>query len=198
MSAKSLIAFAGLSKFRARLAVAYEGLRQAKAGEVLDRAVAKVATQVRTVAAKKLADHKMSGTAASDTVVDVTGGLVQLHGMPPCDGEGWQGKSYLSTFAWWPFRSGYMPPFVIRNAAQIFEAELVAALNGTRSPILLAEEAEEEASAEKSRATFRKEVARIYRQSAEGLAKSKAKRDAGTKQRAAERAYDRKIKRLER
>lgn len=177
MSAKSLVSFGNLQGFRARLAKAVAGLREIQAGEVVTRAAEKVATQVRTVAAKKLSQHTLSGAASGDTIVSTEGGLVQLHGMPACHGAGWERKSYLSAQPWWPFRSGYMPPFIIRNAAQIFEAELAAALRGTRSPLLLADEADEEVAAARAQA--------------------KIDRVAAAKQRSEDRRIDNRIKREE-
>jgi hypothetical protein len=76
-----------------------------------------------------------------------------------------------------------MPPFVISNAVKVFAAELQAAISGQRSPLLLADEAAEEAAAAKSRAAFKKETARLYRKSDEYKAKRKA-----------ERAYERRVK----
>jgi hypothetical protein len=150
----------GVSEARKKLAELSKGLRDAASGEVARRAAEKVGSQVRKVAASKLSAHNFTGAAAANTVVDVDGPLVQLHGMPSCLGKQWEGKSYLSTFDWWPFRSGYMPPFIVNNAIKIFEAELVAALSGQRSPLLVAEEAAEAAAAKKRA----KKVAREQRE----------------------------------
>lgn len=177
MSARSIVTFAGITRARARLAEVVAGLREIASGAVRDRAAAKVRDQVEKVAATRLAAHDMTGAAASAMVVDRTGGLVQLHDLPSANGKQWSGKSYVSLQSWWPFRRG-MPPFIVGRAIKIYEAELHAALSGQRSPLLVAEEEAEETAAEKSRAAFKREIARIYRQSDEGKAAKRAARKA--------------------
>ena len=135
MSASSQAAFEGLSAARARLQTLVEGLKAAGRGDVVKRAAERVGDAVRAVAESKLSRHVDSGAAASSTVVDVVGGRVDLHGMPPANGKQWSGKSYLATKKWWPFRTGKMPPFVVKRAQRIFAEELQAALGtGGDSP----------------------------------------------------------------
>ena len=122
--------WSGISAARARLEKLARGLEQVAGGAVLARAVAKVAEQIRAVAADKLGKHELSGAAAALTVVDQSGGLITLHGMPPRNGKTSAGKSYLSMYGWWPFRRGSMPPFVVTRAAQIFANEVLLALGG--------------------------------------------------------------------
>lgn len=163
----------GISEARAMLSQLSEGLRAAASGQVLDRAAQAVQAQVTAVSKRILSKHVLSGRALSGASATRAGGLVQIT-VP----------EYVSfgLGAAWPFRSG-MPPFVVSRAARIFQAELLAALAGDRSPLLEADDAAEEVAAVKSRAKFKADIARIYRHSAEGkAARSKeraAKRKAG-------------------
>lgn len=128
MSTASKIAYAGLTAARSRLQALANGLRAAAGGEVVEEAAQEVGGLVRKVASTKLSAHEMSGAAASLTVVDVAGGLVELHGMPPCNGKQWEGSSYVGTKKWWPFRGGVMPPFILKQAGVIFARKLLAKL----------------------------------------------------------------------
>lgn len=135
MSASSQAAFEGLGAARARLQTLVEGLKAAGRGDVVEKAAQRVGAAVDSVVKSKLSRHIDSGAAASSTVVDVAGGRVDLHGMPAANGKQWSGKSYLATKRWWPFRTGKMPPFIIKRAQRIFAEELQAALGtGGDSP----------------------------------------------------------------
>lgn len=170
--------FTGISKARAKLAELARGLRAAASGAVVARAAEKVGERVRRVAQSKLSAHELTGAALSSTVVDVSGGLVQLHGMPPCNGKGWSGTSYVGTKSWWPFRGGVMPPFILAQAAKIFQAELVAAIGGHPSPLALADAAAEEAAAaKKAKAEERARKAEERHQRA--VAHERAQRERG-------------------
>jgi hypothetical protein len=122
-----VITYSGITGARARLARLAVGLRGAAGGEVVERAVAKVADQVRAVVVAKLARHEETGAAAGATVTTTAGAMVQIHGMPPAKGKRWAGRSYVSLHRWWPFSRG-MPPFVVKRASLIFARELVLAL----------------------------------------------------------------------
>ena len=125
------LTYSGITSARARLARLAVGLRGAAGGEVVARAVAKVADQVRAVVVAKLARHEETGAAAGATVTTTAGSMVQVHGMPPAQGKRWAGRSYVSLHRWWVFRSG-MPPFVVKRASLIFARELLAALGDQR------------------------------------------------------------------
>ncbi len=150
---------------RAKLAELSAGLHAAASGEVTARAAAKVQSQIAAVGARIVAKHKASGNAASTLTVTTSGALVQL-----------TAESYLGFHAWWIFRGGKMPPFVISSAVKIFAAELAAAITGKASPLLVAADLAEALAAEKSRAKFKADTAKIHRQSAEGKAKARASR----------------------
>lgn len=173
MSEASKLAWSGLSAARKRLAELAANLRSAASGSVTAAAAEKVADLVRKVATAKLSAHEESGAAAGLTVVDVSGGLVELHGMPGCNGKKWAGKSYVSTFGWWPFRRG-MPPFILKQAGVIYARELLAAIGGRgHAAGALAEATVDEADA--------------------SAAKSAAK-SVARKQASAQRREDRRIK----
>ena len=110
------LTFAGITSARARLARLTVGLREAASGEVVARAVAKVAEQIEAVAKAKTSKHTLSGTAADSVALARAGGVVALSTV-----------GYLKFHAWWPFRRG-MPPFVVTRASLIFARELVNAL----------------------------------------------------------------------
>ncbi|HEY8944909.1 MAG TPA: hypothetical protein VIM73_11640 [Polyangiaceae bacterium] len=162
----------GISAARARLADLVVGLRAATSGEVVERAAAKVQSQIDAVSKRILANHVDTGHAQSEAQTSHSGALIQLT-VP----------TYVGFHEWWPFRSG-MPPFVLGNASRIFSAELRAALAGERSPLIVADEVAEEKAAEKSRAKFKRDIARIYRQSDE----AKEARKKAAAQRRRERA----------
>lgn len=164
----SYLAFQGLTAARKRFADLAGRLREAASGAVMERAVEKIQEQVQAVARRLAAKHKDTGAAASALVVTGTPGLVQL-----------KFPRYLGYHAWWVFRSG-MPPFIVTRAAKILAAELDAVLAGQASPLALADAAAEETAAEKSRAKFKADVARIYRQSAAGKLARKLARKAAT------------------
>ena len=168
----------GIVKARQRLVDLAARLREAASGGVVARAAQAVQAQVDKVAHRIASEHKLTGAADAALVTTSTGALVQLRHI-----------QYLGFHAWWPFRSG-MPPFVVSRAARIFKAELEAAVSGQRSPLLLADAAAEEKSAAKSRAQFKRDIARAWRNSAEG----RAARRAAAKKRAEERAIDRRTK----
>ncbi len=135
----------------ARLSSLVAGLRAAASGAVVDRAAAKVQAQIDAVSRAKVTSHELSGHAASVLEVSRLGGLVQV-----------KASAYLHFHRWWPFRSG-MPPFVVKRAALIFAAELVAALGGRGKPGgSIADDvlAEGEASAAKGAARKAKTTAR--------------------------------------
>jgi hypothetical protein len=131
VSAKSVASFQGLTKARQRLADLTAALKSAP--EILERAAAKVAAQVESVAKLKLSRHQMTGAALAETKVDLDGLSVKLHGMPARNAKNAAGKSYVSLFSWWPFR-GRMPPFIVKNAALILAREAKAALGGEAPP----------------------------------------------------------------
>jgi len=112
------VTFIGITQARARLERLAQGLREAAGGAVLARAAAKVQAQINAVAKAKTAAHELSGNAASTLTVTAAGGLVQLHA-----------ASYLHFHRWWPFRSGVMPPFIVKNASLILARELLAAIS---------------------------------------------------------------------
>jgi hypothetical protein len=164
--------WSGISAARARLEKLARGLEQVAGGTVLERAGAKVAEQVRSIARDKLAAHEMSGTAASLTVVSQSGGLVTLHGMPPRNAKNGAGRSYVSIFAWWPFRRG-MPQNVVKRAAQIFAAEVLLSLGGRGTALgSLAGEVEDEAAEGAKRSAERKAL--VATPAGKAAAKAKA------------------------
>jgi hypothetical protein len=128
-----VITFAGISSARARLARLSDGLRQAAAGEVMARAVAKVGDQVRAVVIATLARHELTGAASVSTEIAVGATSVQIQGMPSRNAKNQQGRSYVSLYGWWPFRSG-MPPFVVKRSTLIFARELLLALGAGAPP----------------------------------------------------------------
>lgn len=152
-------------KARALLAKLVLNLTAAATGEVVARAGAAIQAQITSVSRSKLVKHVLSGAALAEAAARRTGTLIQL-----------ETPTYLVFHReFWPFYHG-IPPFVISRAIAIMEAEFAAAMGHRYSPLLAAEEAAEEAVAVKSRATFKKEIARIYRQSAAGKAATKAGR----------------------
>jgi hypothetical protein len=160
------LTFTGISSSRARLARLAVGLRAAAGGEVVARAVAKVADQVRAVVVAKLARHEETGAAAGATVTTTSGAMVQVHGMPPAQGKRWAGRSYVSLHGWWPFSRG-MPPFVVKRASLIFARELVLALgvkaDGTEAAEMVSEaEAAEAAKVEKKKTAITRRAERSY------------------------------------
>lgn len=158
--------YATITGARARLQAAADGLRAAASGAVVERAAAKVQTQVDKVAHKFTSAHRLSGDADDSVDTTTAGGLIQLRTV-----------GYLRFHADWLFRRG-MPPFVISNALKIFTAELVAALAGEPSPLLVAEEGAELAAAVKSRAQFKKDTAVIARRIFAASPAGKAARSA--------------------
>jgi len=190
----------GVGKLRQRLDRLALGLKRAASGDVAHRAAEKVGEMVRRIAEDKLSKHVASGAALAATKVDVRESLVQLYGMPPAKGAQWSGRSYVRFHGWWPFRRLRMPSTILRAASLILARELLAALRGQTGSlgtvgyealILVAEDetAEEKKSSvraarqgeralEKGRRAFKKEIARIYRQSAEGKAARSAARKA--------------------
>lgn len=146
-------------------------LTAAANGEIVARAAAKIQAQIDAVAKRILSKHVLSGRALSQGSATRSGTLIQL-----------STPAYIG-FALgrgWPFRSG-MPPFVLSNAVKILQAELNASLTGQASPLALADEAAEEAAIQKSRAKYKADNARIYRQSAAGKAAAKAARQLARK-----------------
>jgi hypothetical protein len=148
------IRVSGWGQARARLLALAAGLRDHRG--VVERAAEKVAAQTQVVAAKVLGRHTETGTAAGALVVERRGGLVTLSDL-----------AYVSFHKWWPWRSG-MPPFVMRYAAKVFAAELLAAVGrGDSSAQALAAEIVDAADAkEKERATRREERAYERREKA--------------------------------
>lgn len=142
-------------------------LTAAAAGEVVKRAGQAIQAQISKVATSKLARHEASGHALSVNTTTLSGPLIQLK-VP-------EYVTLSHNRRWFPFYNG-MPPFVLKRANLILQAELTAALTGKRSPLLLADEAAEGEATKKSREQFKKETARIWRQSAEGKAARAAAR----------------------
>ncbi len=179
---------------RAKLQQVVEGLRAAASGEVVERAAAKVRTQIDKVGHKYASAHRLTGAADSGLVTTTSGGLIQL-----------TANRYLSYHSWWPFRSG-MPPFVVTRAAKIFAAELQAAISGQASPLALADAAAEESAAAK----VAKAVAKAAREDLRVKAAAERERNATQKlrdrlakvqtrakdrwARKAERAHDKRVK----
>ncbi len=112
--------FTGITQARARLERLAQGLREIAGGAVLARAAAKVKEQVDAVAKRAAGSHIESGAASSSLAVTASGGLVRLSSI-----------GYLKFHAWWPFRRGTMPPFVVKRATLILAREIVAALGGS-------------------------------------------------------------------
>ncbi len=154
----------GIPAARKRFADLAARLREAASGAVVERAAQAIGAQVQAVAKRLTSAHQDSGAAASGLTVTASGGLVQL-----------TSNRYLGYHPWWVFRSG-MPPFVIARALKIFKAELEAAIAGEDSPLTLWDAMMEEAAAVKSRAQFKRDTARIFHKSAEGIAKRVAAR----------------------
>lgn len=175
------IASSGIPQARQRLSELVAGLRDAASGAVAERAARAVQEQVAAVTKRILGQHVDSGHAQETAEATHAGNVVQL-----------SASGYLKYHAWWPFRSG-MPPFVLARATRIYKAELEAALAGKTSPLLAADEAAEEIAAARAAAKFKKDIARIYRQSDE----YKAKKRAEARERREDRAIDRRIRERE-
>ena len=114
------VQFQGLTAARRRLAELSRGLHAIASGEVVARTVAKVQAQIETVARRKLAGHVDTGAATTSLSVRADGSLVLL-----------SANRYLRYHGFWPFRRG-MPGFVVKAAAQMIAAEVLAAL-GSRT-----------------------------------------------------------------
>ena len=155
-----MITYAGISSARARFGRLSEGLRLAASGEVLARAVAKVSEQIEAVVRARLSAHELSGTAARETQVTVSGAMIQIRGMPSRNAKNAQGRSYVSLYRWWPFSRG-MPPFVVKRASLIFARELLNVLgvkadNTEAAELVGAADAAEVAKVEKRAAAMSK------------------------------------------
>lgn len=160
---------------RAKLQKLADGLKLAASGAVVDRAAAAIGQQIQAVARRLTIKHKLTGAASSGLTLKVAGGLVQL-----------TSNRYLGYHDWWVFRSG-MPPFVLSRASKIYAGELEAAISGKPSPLVLMDEAAEEAAAVKSRAKFQSDTAKIARRLFAASPAGKAKRAAARKEAAAKK-----------
>lgn len=158
------IKFVGISGARARLQTIVNGLRDAAGGEAVARAAAKVQAQIDAVSKSKLTTHKLSGNALAVARPTHSGGLIQL-----------TAPRYVNYHGWWPFRRG-MPPFVVKRAAQLFAAELLALVSGkpSKSAVLAAATVLSQADAAASRAAARKAKA-----AADRVEKLRKKREGG-------------------
>lgn len=141
----------GISKARQKLAKLAAALRD-HAG-VVERAAAKVQAQVDAVSSAKLGSHEASGYAIGNSDATASGGLVLL-----------KSPRYLTYHRWWPFRSG-MPPFVVKRAASIFAAELLATLGmGSSEAQVIASEIAADDAASEAKKTARKAEAKQRRE----------------------------------
>lgn len=189
--------FQNLTAASKKLALIAEGLRRAAGGEAVERAATKVRDLVDHVAQKKLSAHSESGAAAGNTRVDVSGGgMVLLHGMPPCHGKGSSGKSYVSRHSWWPFRRG-MPTSIVKQASRILAAEFLALVRSGAAPAgLLGQGEAEEVEAEGAAADAKKAATQTAKN--EKKAARKAERKAQTEKRRADRKAERSKQREDR
>jgi hypothetical protein len=183
-----MFTFAGLTSARMRLDKLARGLHQIAGGEVTRKAAEDVRAYVDKVAAENLAAHRKTGEAWSDMRVDVSGSAVELHGLPSANGRQWSGSSYVRLHGWWKFRRG-MPGFVVKRAAQIYAAAVLAALGGRAGNLgaLAGEVADEEAAAQgkaaaKARAKAERHAARVAKAEARFAAKRQKRSAALAKQ----------------
>lgn len=129
MSAKSLVAFQGLTRARLRFQTLADGLRAAGAGAA-DIAAERLRGYLGSVVKSILDRHELSGATAAITVVDRDGALVQIHGMPARNQKNNNNRSYASLRRWWPFHGDKLSTFALREAAKIYASIVLSIIRG--------------------------------------------------------------------
>lgn len=94
-----------------KLARLVKSLEKIGAGAAVDATVARIGSQVASIAQSKVSRHTESGKAASTLSVVKGPRMVGL-----------SSQAYLHFHSWWPFRKGF-PLFLIRRTAKVFQEE---------------------------------------------------------------------------
>lgn len=171
------VSFAGLSEWRAKLAILTEALGEIAGGSLLDEAAPEIAARVRKIATPTIERHQREGAARKALKVYVDGSVIKL------DVPG-----YVRLHGWWPFRRG-MPQAVLKFAAGVMASKYLDAIGDDAGSARMMAEAIASENASKAADAFKAETAKIarrqYRESEAGKA---ARREAAKARRAAKKA----------
>jgi len=102
-----------------RLRKLYDGLIRVGNGEAVRATLLSVADQVQAVARDRLGDHSVTGRAEASESTAIEGNRITETNI-----------RYLRFHAWWPFRGGRMPPFILTRALKTFQKETAKLLAG--------------------------------------------------------------------
>lgn len=171
------MSFAGLSEWRAKLAILTEALGKIAGGSLLDEAAPEIAARALKIATPTLARHRRDGAAQKALKVYINGPIIKLD-VP----------EYVRTHGWWPFRRG-MPQAVLKFAAGVMASKYLDAIGDDAGSARMMAEAIASENATKAADAFKADTAKIarrqYRESEAGKA---ARREAAKARRAAKKA----------